>query len=208
MRDFASRNEARLSLGIGREAGLAGDLCRPGTGPLRGGLRPSPVQGRNRLLDKDQKDVQVWTGQVTRSGGVPPDIRTSRGLTARPFRTAEKDVIMGYLAFAVIVAAGGALILWLWWRQYRANERLYAGRIGRTANGLPVERIPPLKRTISGPPEEELVRLEFQERIEAWQKHQFQSRRGQNDNKAFVLKGKKYHYVPKAREGNEASTSA
>jgi hypothetical protein len=153
-------------------------------------------------------DVQVWTGVITRSGDASPEFRTSRGVFARPFRRTRKDVIMGYLAFAVIIAAGGALILWWWWRQYRATESLPLNRAGRAANGLPLDPIPPFRRTVSGPSTEEAVRWAFEERIDAWQRHYFQSRGGHNDIHRALLKGKKYHYVPQAREGNEASSSA
>ena len=114
---------------------------------------------------------------------------------------------MGYVAFAVIVAAGGALILWFWWRHYRSIGSAPLGRAGYAANGLPLDPIPPFKRTISGPSERDRELWDFEERIEAWQKT-LQSRRGHNDSNPHVLKGKKYHYVPHAREGNEVSTSA
>jgi hypothetical protein len=115
---------------------------------------------------------------------------------------------MGYVAFAVIVAAGGALVLWLWWRHYRLLGRMPSfGRARYAANGLPFDPIPPLKKTISGPSERDRERWAFEEQIEAWQKS-FRSRGDHNDTNPHVLKGNAYHYVPQARKGNEVSTSA
>ena len=151
--------------------------------------------------------MQVWTRVATRSGGVPLDIRPRLRVTARRSRTVMRVVIMGYVAFAVIVAAGGALILWLWWRHYRSIGSAPLNRVGYAANGLPLDPIPPFKRTVSGPSEKDRELWDFEARLDAWQQT-FQSRRDHKDTNPHVLKGKKYHFVPKAREGGEVSNSA
>jgi hypothetical protein len=128
-------------------------------------------------------------------------------VTARRGRTVKRELIMGYVAFAVIVAAGGALILWFGWRYCRTTDTRSLGRAGYAANGLPLEPIPPFKRTIGGASVKDLERWAFEQRVEAWQKR-FQSRGGHNNSNPHVLKGNQYHNVPQAREGNEVSTSA
>jgi hypothetical protein len=82
-----------------------------------------------------------------------------------------------------------------------------AGRAGQTGNGLPQPTIPPFKRTISGPSEAALKEIEFQQRIDEWQKRHpvlgFQF-----NNRLEALNGKKYTFVPRPRNGESASSSA
>jgi hypothetical protein len=74
-------------------------------------------------------------------------------------------------------------------------------------NGLPEPPVPPFKRTISGPSEAELKQLEFQRRIEEWQKRHpvlgFQT-----NARLDALKGEKYTFVPRTRNGESISSSA
>ena len=111
---------------------------------------------------------------------------------------------MEYIGFTMIVAAGGAIVFWFWHRSYRAGMK--AGRAGHTGNGLPEPPIPPFKRTISGPSAAVLKELEFQQRIDEWQKRHpvlgFQ-----HNQRLEALNGEKYTFVPRTRNGGSASSS-
>jgi hypothetical protein len=109
---------------------------------------------------------------------------------------------MEYIGFTMIVAAGGAIVFWFWHRSYKAGMKT-----GRTGNGLPEPAIPPFKRTISGPSEAALKEIEFQRRIDEWQRRHpvlgFQY-----NNRLEALKGEKYTFVPRTRKGETLSNSA
>jgi hypothetical protein len=109
---------------------------------------------------------------------------------------------MEYIGFTMIVAAGGAIVFWFWHRSYKAGIKT-----ARTGNGLPEPTIPPFKRTISGPSEATLKEIEFQRRIDEWQKRHpvlgFQY-----NNRLEALKGEKYTFVPRTRKGETLSNSA
>lgn len=115
---------------------------------------------------------------------------------------------MEYVSFTVIVAASGALIAWLWYRSYRAGiqaRRFGGGYVSR--NGLPDEPIPPFKRTVSGPTEADAAQLQFNQRIDVWQRD-YEARRLQFNNNAQSLQGMKYNFVPRKRNGEPISNSA
>lgn len=114
---------------------------------------------------------------------------------------------MEYIVFTMIVAAGGAIVFWFWLRSYRAGLKSGLGRARQAANGLPEPSVPPFKRTICGPSQAELTQLEFQRRIDEWQKNhpvlgfRYNSRLEQ-------LQGDKYTFVPRTRNGERISSSA
>jgi hypothetical protein len=134
-------------------------------------------------------------GLRRRSGAFP--------LSRRARRIQEKGNIMGYVSFTVIVAAGGALIFWLWYRGYTADDRARKAR----GNGLPQEPVPPFKRTISGPSEQESAQVQLQERLNAWETA-FQQRRTLHNGQAQPIEGVKYNFVPRKRNGEPISNSA
>jgi len=115
---------------------------------------------------------------------------------------------MEYVSFTVIVAASGALIAWLWYRSYRAGieaRRFGGGYVSK--NGLPDEPIPPFKRTISGLSEADASQMQFNQRIDVWQR-EYESRRLQFNNNVEALQGMKYNFVPRKRTGEPISNSA
>lgn len=115
---------------------------------------------------------------------------------------------MGYLGFVVIVAAAGLIIFLLWHWNYRASMGRYSGFGRNRKNGLPEDPIPPFKRTVSGPSEEELKHQQFDQKLEAWQKS-FEARRLRfHTNNVDSLKGTKYTFVPRTRTGEPISNSA
>ena len=114
---------------------------------------------------------------------------------------------MGYIAFTMIVAASGALIVWFWHRSYTADRYARFGRGSRSRNGLPDDPIPPFRRTVSGLSDAEKKRLEFEENIDVWQRR-FESRKAALNNNVDTLQGEKYTFVPGPRRGDSAATSA
>jgi len=114
---------------------------------------------------------------------------------------------MGYIGFTIFVAASGAFIVWFWHRSYTANRNARFGRGRYLKNGLPDDPIPPVKRTISGLPETELKHIEFDRKLEAWQRG-FEARRTHFNNNVEALQGRKYTFVPGPRRSNSAASSA
>lgn len=110
---------------------------------------------------------------------------------------------MEYISFTVIVAAGGALIFWIWYRGYTAEANSTAAR----GNGLPEAPVPPRKRTVSGQTDTETEQIAFQRRMEEWDAA-FQARRGKLNGYAHSLKGTRYTFVPRKRNGEPISNSA
>jgi len=112
---------------------------------------------------------------------------------------------MGYIGFTIFVAASGALIVWFWYRSYKAAKNARFGRYCK--NGLPDDPIPPFKRTVSGLPDTELKHIEFDQKLDAWQRG-FEARRAHFNNNADALQGTKYTFVPGPRRSNSAASSA
>ena len=149
--------------------------------------------------------MNVSTGGAPRSGGVRPDVRTWGFLVACQVRRNRRAMTMEYIGFTMIVAAGGAIVFWFWHRSYRAGTK--TGRSRHSGNGLPEPTIPPFKRTIGGPSEAALKEIEFQRRIDEWQsRHPVLG--FQYNNRLEALKGEKYTFVPRTRNGESASSSA
>jgi hypothetical protein len=123
-------------------------------------------------------------------------------------RGKRRAMTMGYIGFTIFVAASGALIVWIWYRSYTAARNARFGRVGYLKNGLPDDPIPPFKRTISGGlPEAERKRVEFEQKLETWQRG-FEVRRAQLNNNVEALQGQKYTFVPGPRRSNSAASSA
>jgi hypothetical protein len=114
---------------------------------------------------------------------------------------------MGYIGFTIFVAASGALIVWFWHRSYTANKNARFGRACQSKNGLPDEPIPPFKRTVSGLSEAEAKRIEFEQKLDVWQRG-FEARKAQFNNTHHALQGTKYTFVPGPRRSNSAASSA
>jgi len=157
-----------------------------------------------RDLDRDQMDIERLDRRCPAErwhAAGRPDV----ALFYCQVRRSRREMTMEYIGFTMIVAAGGAIVFWFWRRSYRAG--LEAGRPGRMKNGLPEPPVPPFKRTIGGPSEAELKQLEFERRIEEWQKRHpvlgFQT-----NARLDALKGEKYTFVPRTRSGERASSSA
>jgi hypothetical protein len=131
-----------------------------------------------------------------------PDRLRQRCVNGRDRRRA---MTMGYIGFTIFVAASGALIVWVWYRSYTANRNARYGRYLK--NGLPDDPIPPFKRTVSGLPEAELKRIEFEQRLDGWQRG-FEARKAQFNNNVEALQGEKYTFVPGPRRSNSAATTA
>jgi len=112
---------------------------------------------------------------------------------------------MGYIGFTIFVAASGALIVWFWYRSNNAAKNTRYGRYCK--NGLPDDPIPPFKRTISGLPEAELKHIEFEQKLDLWQRG-FEARRAKFNNNVEALQGTKYTFVPGPRRNNSAASSA
>lgn len=192
--------------------GLAATSNNPASRPGRhrvhiGGYRPSLVQGKDRVLDKDQMDIerldQRDRAERRLCTGCPDRLR-QRCVTGRDRRRA---MTMGYIGFTIFIAASGALIVWFWYRSYRAAKNARFGRACHTRNGLPDDPIPPFKRTISGLPEAELKRIEFEQKLDGWQRG-FEVRKSQFNNTHQALQGTKYTFVPGPRRSNSAASSA
>lgn len=113
---------------------------------------------------------------------------------------------MGYVYFLIFIAASGVIIILFWHTARMAAQ----GRLGpfssKARNRLPNEPIPPFKKVISGASPEELKRIEFEERIEAFQKaHEL--RRANFNAAAASLQGEKYNYTPTLRNSSAAAES-
>jgi len=102
---------------------------------------------------------------------------------------------MEYVVFTIVLAASGVIITWVW-NRFMTVEK--SNGAGSSKGELPAEPIPPFKRTISGPRQDELERAEFENRIEAWQRKLYEQRHN-DPATADGLSGKKYTYVPRQR---------
>lgn len=100
---------------------------------------------------------------------------------------------MDYLYFFASVTAIG-LVVGLVWRSGFMGERFSSmkelSRAGR-------QSAPPLKKTIGGLTEKELEHIEFQHRIDAWQRDHEVRRDGTRP--AIPVNGQKYTFTPSSR---------
>jgi hypothetical protein len=102
-------------------------------------------------------------------------------------------MIMDYLYFFASVTAIG-LVVGLVWRSGFMDDRFLSlkelSRAGR-------QSAPPLKKTVGGLTERELEQIEFQNRIDAWQRdHQAG---GDDSRPAIPVNGQKYTFTPSPR---------
>lgn len=97
---------------------------------------------------------------------------------------------MEYLYFVGIVAAVASIFLVLW-RFSSLRKTFFGGH----DTGLNKERIPPVKKTVCGLSEKEREQIEFQQRIDVWQRD-FEARRSQFNHAYTSLQGEKYRYEP------------
>jgi hypothetical protein len=111
-------------------------------------------------------------------------------------------MIMEYIYFMGCVAAVGAIVLLFWHFRDLGRSWLFGTHGASEGSG---QAVPPFKKTISGLSEKELERINFQDRLEAWQKaHEARYNHFHSSNDA--LKGKKYVYEPTGRK-SERSTA-
>jgi len=103
---------------------------------------------------------------------------------------------MEYVVFTIVLAAGGGIITWAWNRFMVVEKSNGAGSARQFKEADP---IPPFKRTISGPRQDELDRAEFENRLWSWQRKLYDQ---SNRDPASVegLSGTKYTYVPRQRQ--------
>ncbi|MFC1688876.1 hypothetical protein ACFL07_04345 [Pseudomonadota bacterium] len=94
---------------------------------------------------------------------------------------------MEYIYFVFSIAAVG-MVLALFWRIVNAIR-------SDQQKALPSrERIPPTRKTVSGPTQIELAQIELQGKIDAWQRAH-QVRRDQFSEVVKTASGRKYEYV-------------
>lgn len=77
---------------------------------------------------------------------------------------------MDYIYFVVSIVAVGFILNFAWKKIVLGRKSRRSGISKRQNTGLIEDPIPPRKRTISGPSIAELDQLEFQNKIDAWQK--------------------------------------
>jgi hypothetical protein len=114
---------------------------------------------------------------------------------------------MGYIGFTMFVAASGALIVWFWHRSYTADRYARFRRTRQSRNGLPDDPIPPVKRAVDGLSDAEKRRIEWEEKLDTWQRG-FETRKAAFHNNVDTLQGEKYTFVPGPRRSNSAASSA
>ena len=98
---------------------------------------------------------------------------------------------MEYLYFVGSVTAV-ALVFLLVWNAEKLRSLIFSG--GRHGD-LFEDPIPPRRKTVGGLSAKETEQIEFQQRIEAWQK-EYESRRERFNQAHASLKGQKYVYKP------------
>lgn len=95
---------------------------------------------------------------------------------------------MEYFQFVITIAAGSLVLVLVWrlggsvWKSRQLNSDLNA------------KPFPPLKKTISGLSRKELEQIDFQGRIDVWQRDH-EVRRNRLNDTDVPLSGKKYTYI-------------
>ena len=95
---------------------------------------------------------------------------------------------MEYVYFFTTLAAGSLVLALVW----RLGVSVWKGR--QPNNDLNAEPFPPLKKTISGLSIKELEQIDFQDRIDVWQRDH-EVRRAGLVHSDVPLSGKKYTYI-------------
>jgi len=106
---------------------------------------------------------------------------------------------MEYVVFTIVLAASGGIITWAWNRFMVVDKSNGAGSSRQLKGVVPADPIPPFKRTISGPRQDELERAEFENRIWSLQR-KFYKQGNNNPASAEGLSGTKYTYAPRQRQ--------
>ena len=113
---------------------------------------------------------------------------------------------MGYIGFTIFIAASGALIVWLWHRNNTTDRHVRFGYTRRRKNGLPDDPIPPVKRVVSGLSDSAMKQVEFEQKLDSWQRN-FEARKAQFSDNVTALQGTKYTFVPGPRRSNSATST-
>jgi len=100
---------------------------------------------------------------------------------------------MEYIYFVLSIAAVGLILDFSWKKIVMGRKSKMSGISKRKNTGLIEDPIPPRKRTISGLSIAELDQIEFQSRIDEWQKSHA-TPRFLFTRPARSLNGKKYTY--------------
>lgn len=111
---------------------------------------------------------------------------------------------MEYIYFVVSIAAIGFIINFIWQKSISGRNSRSTGLAKRQKGVVNLERVPRRKNTISGASKLELEHLEFQNRIDAWQKGH-EVRRARFVQSAETLSGKGYTYNPAHKTGVSAT---
>lgn len=106
---------------------------------------------------------------------------------------------MEYVVFTIVLAASGGIITWAWNRFMVVDKSNGAGSSRQLKGVVPADPIPPFKRTISGPRQDELERAEFEDRIGSWQRKLY-AQSNTDPASEDGLSGTKYTYVPRQRQ--------
>lgn len=139
--------------------------------------------------------MNVWTGRW-HIGVCEPrlDARTWLLLDQRA-RVGRRAMTMEYIFFVISIAAVGLLIILFW--QIGVSSRKNSGSLSARQHNVSAstELAPPFKKSISGLSAKELERIEFQEKVDIWQRgHQASTNRT-----AEPLSGTKYTFVPQQK---------
>jgi len=102
---------------------------------------------------------------------------------------------MEYVYFVITIAAGSLIFGFVWHIRvsgWKGGSSIFAGQPKSDSNE---KSFPPLKKTINGLSRKELEQINFQGRIDVWQKDH-EVRRTRLNQSAVPLSGSKYTYTP------------
>ncbi len=111
-------------------------------------------------------------------------------------RVDRRAMTMEYIYFLIFIAAISVLMGLIWHfggLGKNSGNRLFAGQTNLNLNA---ESVPSRKRTVSGLSEEEKTQVEFQERIDIWQRDHELRRLRFAASAEPPITGTKYTYVP------------
>jgi len=99
---------------------------------------------------------------------------------------------MEYVYFVITIAAGSLVLVLVWHIGVSGWNAVFSEQPKSNSNAA---AIPPLKKTISGVSINELEKINFQDRIDVWQRDH-EMRRTRLNQSEVPLSGKKYTYIP------------
>ena len=102
---------------------------------------------------------------------------------------------MEYVYFVITIAAVSLIFGLVWHIGVSASKGSSSIFVGQPKSDSNEKYFPPLKKTISGFSIKELERINFQDRIDVWQKDH-EVRRTRLNQSAVPLSGSKYTYTP------------